>query len=100
MDCRRPTWYLRNSESKSYLMIFPLSLPILRVLLSLLEYFLRFSLLSIDAINLGVIVRFIFHSLDSLRSSIVSRKRSLAFSMYSLNDDLLLTLVFYLQRHP
>ena len=55
-------------------------------MLSLLECIARFSLLSVDDINLGFIARCIFHSPYFSRSSLTSRKCGLTFSSYPFID--------------
>ena len=49
------------------------SLPAMAILLSLSEYIKRFSLLFVDDINVGFIVRSIFHSPNVLISFVISR---------------------------
>ena len=79
-------------------MISSVSLPIITTLLSLLEYMVRFLLLSVNDINLGFIVSCIFHPPNFLRSFITSHKRDIFQGILSLMSFLLLYFAYLSEK--
>ena len=81
--------YLCMSQAKIFWTIFFRNITNMNALLLLLEYMIRFTVLSVDVNkDLGFVFRYIFYSPDSLRFSfIISRKCGLIFPRYSVVDE-------------
>ena len=94
----RPFWYLWKNESKyqnQYWIISSVSLAIINMLLSWLEYIARFyTIYWWHNVRFHCQIHFLFP--DFLRSSIISYKYGLAFAKYPFIDEFffLLNLVF------
>ena len=96
IDFSKPTPYVWRREWKRSLIVSSVLLPIIISMLSLLECISCFSSLSFNDVKLIFIFRWIFHSENVLRSSVVLPKYSLVFSRYCSIDSFLLPLLLHL----